>query len=197
MYGKLALIILSTTLVAGAAAGRDVTDPFDDYRAPGEGSRGFNFDESQVEEWREQVVEVPALSESGLRPVQIDHGPPGGMRFFVDLDTLSVNAKDDIVRYWLVTESGGRRTNVLYEGINCSDRKYKTYAYASPRSTSLVRHVKSPRWEDVGGRSARDFHYELVEDYFCARGSPLSLNVIHTVVHGGINTSSDAFQDAD
>lgn len=197
MLTKPAPVVVSLMLLAGIALARDVTDPFDAYRAPGEGSRGYHFDDSQVEPWQEQTLEVPVLSEAGLARIQIDHGPVGAMQYFIDLDTLSVNAEDDVVRYWLVTESGGRRTNVLYEGINCSERKFKTYAYASPRRTSLIRHVKSPRWEEVRGRSARDFHYELLEDYYCARGRPLPLNMIHTAVRGGINTSSDAFQDAD
>jgi hypothetical protein len=195
MSSKLAAIALSLVLLAGGAAARDVTDPYDEYRSPGEGSQDFPFDDSDVEKWREQEVEVPVLSEDGLRQIRIDHGPAGGMKFFLDLETLSVSAEDDIVRYWVVTESGGQRSNILYEGISCADRQYKTYAYASPRRASLIRYVKSPRWEEVGGSSSGDFHHELVDNYFCTRGMPQPLDGIHAAVGGRINTSSEEFQD--
>ena len=198
MFPQLASTLVLAALLAGAAVARDVTDPYDPYRGPAEGSQGFRFDESLVEKWEEQQqVEVPVLSEAGLQRIRIDHGPVGGMRFFVDLDTLSVDPEDEVVRYWLVTESGGSRSNVIYEGIRCSDGSFKTYAYASPRRPSLIKHAKSPEWEKIGGLGANDFHYELAEDYFCSRGSPRSMIGITAAVRGHVDFTNPNLEDAD
>lgn len=197
MSPKLVSTLTILALCAGSAVARDVTDPYDDYRGPAEGSEGFTFDESLVEKWQEQQVEVPVLSADGLHHIRIDHGPVGGIQFFVDLDTLSINAEDRVVRYWLVTESGGRRSNVLYEGIRCTDSKFKTYAYASPRRPSLIKHAKSPEWEKIGGLGANDFHYELAEDYFCSRGSPRSMAGITAALRGHVDFTNPNLEDAD
>ena len=198
MSPQLASTLVLLTLLTGVAVARDVTDPYDAYRGPVEGSEGFRFDESLVEKWEEQQqIEVPVLSEAGLQGIRIDHGPVGGMRFFVDLETLTVDPRDEVVRYWVVTESGGSRSNVLYEGIRCADGSFKTYAFASPRRPSLFKYARSPEWQKIGGLGARDFHHELAENYFCSRGSPRSMVGITAAVRGQVDLTNPNLEDAD
>jgi len=187
---------LALALAGGGAIARDVTDPYGPYRGTDDPGVDYEFDDSLVEQWKEGQVEVPPLSEAGLKPLRIDHGPPG-VRFLLDMDTLTVHAEDRVVRYWLVMESGGRYTNVLYEGIRCTDSTYKTYAYASPRRLSLVKHAKDPEWESVRGLGGADFRYELVTDFFCTDVSPRTLEGIAASVAGYVNTNDGYYQDTD
>jgi len=192
-----AFSIAAALMIAFNSAGaKDDSDPYGPYRAPNEPGGEFRFDDSLVEQWKEQQADVPLLSEQGLKPVEIDHGPPG-MSFLIDMDTLSVNPDDRVVRYWLVMEAGGRRTNVLYEGINCIDASYKTYAYASARRLSLIKYMESPKWEAIRGLSDRDYHYELLEDFFCTDGSPRSMHGIAAAVAGRMNTNDPYYQDSE
>lgn len=194
---QVVLAIAVLVLAAGRAEARDETDPYDAYRSPADSSEGFSFDDSLVEKWKEQQVAPPPLSEDGLQEIRIDHGPPGRIRYFVDLENLTANPKDGVVRYWLVMESGGQRTNILFEGIRCSDRKYKTYAYASLRRPSLVKYVDAPEWQEIRGLGSDDFRYELAEEYFCALGSPRSMQGIAAAAKGYVDTTNPNLQDAD
>jgi len=102
-----------------------------------------------------------------------------------------------VVRYWVVMESGGRRTNILYEGVKCPDLEFKTYAYASPRRTSLIKHVKSPRWEKIGGISSNDFRRELAENYLCSLGSARSAKGVSRAAKGYEDDANPNNEDAD
>lgn len=199
MYSKIArFAIAAAFLFAAAAVAQEEADPYDPYRPDTAAGKEFQFDDSGIEKWKEQQVDVPLLSEAGLRRIDISEGPVGVSDFFIDLDTLSIGEKDGIIRYWVVMESGGRRSNILFEGVLCTDRKYKTFAYASPRRPSLVKYVTEPRWKEVRSSSGgRDYHFELVEDYFCAHGMPQPLSGIRAAVSGRINVSGEAFQDSD
>jgi hypothetical protein len=198
MYSKIAAFAIALAfLFTGVAVAQEDADPYDPYRPDTAAGKEFKFDGSGIEKWKEQQLDVPLLSEAGLRRIDIAEGPVGVSDFYIDLDTLSIGEKDGIVRYWLVMESGGRRSNILYEGILCSDRKYKTFAYASPRRPSLVRYVEEPRWREIRGLSSRGYHYALVEDYFCVHGMPQPLSGIRAAVSGRINVSGEAFQDND
>ncbi len=181
--------------VAGSASARDASDPYESYRSDSDGSIEFNFDDSLIVPWKELQTKIPVLSEEGLKDVDIDHGPPG-LSFQIDMDTLTVG-QDDVVRYWLVTTSGGRRTNVIFEGINCAEAMHKAYAYASPRRLSLVKPVKTPRWEAIRGASANDYHGELMSSYFCWKGSPRTQIGMRNALRGSNRSYNGQREDAD
>lgn len=190
-------LLLALVVTVSPSQADDVADPYDKFRTPSESEgQDFEFDDSQIVPWKEQQTDVPVLSEEHLQPIRIDHGP-AGMRFSIDMSTLTVNEKDGVVRYWVVMESGGRRTNILYEGLRCNDLAYKTYAYASPRRTSLIKYVSSPRWEEIGGLNGNDFHRDLADYYLCWRSSARSKDGIVKAVKtssAGINPN---IEDAD
>lgn len=189
------LIAVLALSVAGQASARDVTDPYDSYRSDSDGSRDFNFDDSQIVPWKELQTKIPVLSEEGLEEVEIDHGPPG-LAYQVDMDTLSVG-EDDVVRYWLVTTSGGRVTNVIFEGIHCAEAMHKAYAYASPRRMSLIKPVKNPKWVAVRGAKNNDYHDELMNFYFCWKGSPRTEIGMNNAMRGSFNVLNPQDEDSD
>ena len=81
-------------------------------------------------EWQEQEAELPAFpKEESLLALPIQR-PDSRHRFLIDPETLAVG-EDGVVRYTLVMRSlsGGR--NVMYEGIHCTEKAYKTFAYGT------------------------------------------------------------------
>lgn len=193
----ISLMQLALLVAAAPAPAADAADPYDRFRSPAESeSQEFDFDDSLIKPWKEQQTEVPVLSEADLQRIRIDHGP-AGMRYSIDTATLTVSEKDGVVRYWVVMESGGRFTNVLYEGLKCGDLTYKTYAYASPRRTSLIKYMKTPRWERIGGLSGNDFRRDLAEYYLCSLGSARSREGILAAFKQSAKGFSPNAEDAD
>lgn len=190
-----AAVLLVLAATSGAALAADKTDPYEKHRSRSDSSADFDFDDSHIKPWKEGAADIPELSLEGLREIEIDHGPPG-LTFKIDMETLTIGESDGVVRYWIVTESGGRRTNVIYEGIHCAESSYKTYAYASPRRTGQIKPIAEPKWSVIRN-NLDDYHYELMNAYFCWRGSPLTLTSIKSAVRGTVNLQSPFVEDTD
>jgi hypothetical protein len=192
---KAAAMLLVFAATHGAALAADDTDPYEKFRSPSDSNADFDFDDSHIKPWKEGAAGIPVLSLDGLNEIDIDHGPPG-LNFKIDMETLSVGEQDGVVRYWVVTESGGRRTNVIYEGIHCAESTYKVYAYASPQRTSRIKPVSDPEWILIReGRN--DYHFELMNAYFCWKGSPQTLIGIRNALRGSFNLESQFAEDTD
>lgn len=190
-----AAVLLVLAAANGAALAADDADPYEKHRSPADSGADFDFDDSHIKPWKEGAADVPALSLEGLYEIRIDHGPPG-LTFKIDMDTLSVGEQDGVIRYWIVMESGGRRANVIYEGIHCAGSSYKVYAYASPRRTNLVKPVSNPDWVLIQN-GLNDYHFELMDAYFCWKGSPQTLIGINNAVRGSFNLKSPFAEDTD
>jgi hypothetical protein len=106
----------------------------------------------------EDEVKLPAFpSADALIEFRVEGR--GDFRFFVDPASISVGG-DGIVRYTLVARSGAGVENVSYEGIRCSTREQRVYAFANADKT----------WRPVtsGWRPAQQrWHYALRREYFC------------------------------
>ena len=83
----------------------------------------------------------------------------GDFRFFVDPASISV-ATDGAVRYTLVARSGSGVENISYEGIRCSTREQRVYAFANADKTWRT---VSTAWRPVQQR----WHFTLRREYFC------------------------------
>jgi hypothetical protein len=81
-------------------------------------------------------------------------------RFYVDAGSLS--AKDDIIRYALVSRSSAGAETVSYEGLNCRAAEYRLYA--SGRAGGWV--PQRLPWRETGARSPQRV---LMVDFFCPR----------------------------
>jgi hypothetical protein len=193
MLTRVVVLTVVALFLVGEAQSRDKTDPYEQFRSENERNE-FEFDETLVEQWKEQVKDIPKLNLKTLRELNIDHGPVGAS-VFVDESSLEVNEKDRVVRYWMVMKTGsGRYGSMSYEGIRCGTGQYKNYAYASARKPDDIRPIKSPKWRDIR-QHTRDPRFEMARDYFCADVIPRTQEGVLKAVRGYVeprdNTSAD------
>ena len=127
---------------------------------------------AEVEE-SQTFTEVPAVKEQTLElpkyplPADLVYFEVKTTRFKYALDTrsLSVGKKDQIARYTVVIESPQGAKTVLYEGIRCDSRDYKTYAHAGPDQKFHVK--QKPEWESIRSEGAFVYRAELLDYYLC------------------------------
>jgi len=125
----------------------------------------------EEEEEREEAVVVPPLPDV-RQLIALDSGFEG-YRYFLDPGSLSI-ADHRTVRYAVVVESPNGVRNVLYEGIQCGSRQYKTYAYAAGEGPYQT--TTAPEWKPIRGTTAFTYRRDLQEFYFC-EGMTLRTNV--------------------
>lgn len=161
----IAALAVSLAWSAGGAQTYDSSDPYSRRRADTE-SGTFRYDDSRDAPWREDRITVPPppAVDAQLIEVALDELPQG-FTAHIDFGSLSVSPVDRAVRYWLVVRTP-TSSNVSYEGINCSTRELKVYAYADPRGT--VRPVPNPAWKPLGFVRVKDYHWALADEYLCA-----------------------------
>jgi hypothetical protein len=115
--------------------------------------------------WQEQKSALPAYPREGDWLELELGGDTGGFRYFLDPGSLSVG-DDGVVRYAaLITSESGVR-NALYEGLRCSDRQYKTYAFGSDnRWQPMYR----PAWKavELAEQGPYRFRRVLQASYLC------------------------------
>jgi hypothetical protein len=144
-----------------AHAAREKVDP----------GQEIHYDPSLEVPWKEgAVTALPAYpADAELLAVALPKDAPG--RLYVDPRSLTVGA-DAVIRLTLVIESGGGTRNVLYDGIRCQTREYKTYA-AGTAERSLAA-LKDPRWQPIQSYGAGLFRHVLQHDHLCDPGAPRS-----------------------
>ncbi len=111
--------------------------------------------------WQEQSSELPALpKEEDLLPFDVNESK---RRFNYAIDRTSLSAGEDgVMRFSLVIESKSGVKNSSYEGIRCSTKEYKVYAYGSKKQFKAVR---KPVWRRILPRNL--YHLALYRDYLC------------------------------
>ena len=118
--------------------------------------------------WRELEAKLPPYPKDE-RLVRFDTGPTSELRFFIDRDSISAG-DDGVVRFTLVAKSDGA-TNVSYEGIRCSMRERKVYAYGRPDGT--WREARDAQWVRIGPPVTDLHRFVLWSDYFCPKRAPI------------------------
>ena len=159
MYGRhMAAALLVLLLAAGpapAAKNWSFNDPHDEP---------LRYEED--EPWQEQQLkELPPFpADDGLMEVPFEH-PGARFRFFIDPASLSIG-EDGVVRYTLVLESArtGNR-NVMYEGMRCATREYKTIAYGT--RGDKFRPLARPRWLSIDSGRSNWYRRDLWEFFLC------------------------------
>ena len=129
------------------------------------GAEAATFDTAP---WHEQEARLPAYPKEE-RLIRFDTGPTSTLRFFVDRDSLAVGA-DGVVRFTLVAKSDGA-ANVSYEGIRCSMRERKVYAYG--RTDGTWREARDPQWVRIGPPVTDLHRFVLWNYYFCPQRAPI------------------------
>ncbi|MCF6281145.1 MAG: CNP1-like family protein [Candidatus Polarisedimenticolaceae bacterium] len=145
----LLFLVLQTAL--GFAAGPF----FDEYGQ----SDGYVDDDAAV--WQEKKRELPALpQEENLLAFDVDE-PKRRFNYTIDRTSL-VAGEDGVMRFSLVIESMSGVKNSSYEGIRCSTKEYKVYAYGS---NGQFKTVRKPIWRRIMPRHL--YYNALYLDYLC------------------------------
>jgi hypothetical protein len=111
----------------------------------------------------ESEAKLPAPPQAG-NLLRFDPGRPGSMTHFIDAASLSVSA-DGIVRFTSVAKGEGASQNVAFEGIRCTTREKKTYAYG--KSDGSWSELRDPQWTPIRSLSSDGYRFTLYQDYFC------------------------------
>lgn len=174
------LSLLSIPLLALAAG--DETDPYTDYRGE------LDYNEALEVPWVELETQVKSLpDDSQLTRVELDTLPPG-LSLYVDLENMTLDERDHVIRAWFVVRSKRGAYNGTFEGFRCANHRYKVYAYANPKRSRPLRLVDLPRWREI---RLHDYRDELAKSYLCDETIPREAAQIKAVL-GRDSTSYDA-----
>lgn len=126
--------------------------------------------------WQEQTVKLPSYpADVDLLPFPVDQ-PALSQTFNIDSHSLSVGA-DGVVRYSVVIVSSSGAHNVLFEGLRCATREFRTYAYGE--AAQSFHPAQSDKWQPVSQHGWGGFRAVLLRDYLCDQHlSPYHLNEI-------------------
>ncbi|MBM3391883.1 MAG: hypothetical protein FJY34_07925 [Betaproteobacteria bacterium] len=127
---------------------------------------GFYGDKKYGEYYEEEKkwVELESNPPEFPKPddlIEIDAGAATSNRFYVDGKTLTVG-QDGVVRYVMVVKTSAGSTNVSYEGLRCSTKERKLYAFG--RSDTTWSTARNPAWQAIKAGSQHAFLYR---QYFC------------------------------
>jgi len=149
---KLLLVVLLLSTLSLQAAQWSYRDPHD------------AVPDVEEYEWAEERVELPAYPDKE-KMVKIDFDRSGQrFEFFIDPQTLTVG-DDGVVRYVLMLRSPSGSENIMFEGIRCNKRDYKTFAYGTAKET--FRPLTRPAWKEITKTSNSWFRHDLWKHYFC------------------------------
>lgn len=112
--------------------------------------------------WQEEAVTLPPLPETDdLIAFKVDE-PVKRFRYYIDAASLSLGG-DEVLRFSLVIESRKGARNVSYEGLRCSAKQYKVYAYGDGRGQFHA--VRRPAWQRINDTSP--YRQQLLRNYLC------------------------------
>lgn len=122
------------------------------------------FDEDyDAKPWQEITVELPpAPAATNLLPFYVS--PATENRFQIDGASLLAGS-DGVIRYTMVVEAAGGARNVTYEGLRCSTRELRIYAFGQ-RDGSWSK-ARGNGWRPVRDAAANRQHAVLMNEYFC------------------------------
>lgn len=130
-----------------------------------DGARPDNKNFIEPESWKEGQAVLPSYpGEKDLMEVSVDDAD-AGRTYYLDPKSLSVGA-DGVTRYTVVIVSRTGAKNVLFEGIRCDTREYKTYAYGALDNT--LRALSEARWAPISGRGATVYRQQFYGYYLCS-----------------------------
>lgn len=148
-------IVVPALMVGWLGTPARAADPFgDEWQYP---------EHVQKNDWQEQGSRIPDYpAQENLIALDVDYR---GFRYFIDRESVSVGERDHVARYTVVIDSPAGARNVMYEGVRCGRRTYKTYAFGTRDQTWSP--VSKTNWKPVRGRGPLKYRTELVEYYMC------------------------------
>ncbi len=124
----------------------------------------LRHDDEDGVRWQEQEKPLPAYPlEAGLIEVKPD-GARGSFQYRLDTESLSTHP-DGIVTYTVIVQSDSGAQNVLFEGIRCSTKEYKTYGVGT--AEQQLQPVKETSWRKIYNKDPIRHRIELYTYYVC------------------------------
>ena len=88
--------------------------------------------------------------------------------FFIDAKSVRIG-KDGVVRYSLIAKSPEGALNISFEGIRCSEGKFRIYAFG--RDDKSWSEARSSQWQSMPIDPRNAQRAVLHSQYFCPAGS--------------------------
>lgn len=136
------------------------------------------FDRS--DDWKEKPISSlpPLPSDKDLLP--FDVSTASRLNYQIDSKSISVGS-DGVIRYTVVISSPSGARNIRYEGIHCSDYRWRLYSGANSDGTSWDN--ASTDWARIGGSDLNGYHAALFNDYFCDNKIPVARanNIVQSI----------------
>jgi len=119
---------------------------------------------SEEQEWQEQGAKLPPFpQEQDLVDLRLDY-PGSRFSYFLDSESLKIG-NDDVIRYTLVIRSSSGAGNVMFEGMHCNEKTYKTYGYNTGKGT--LQAARNPKWRPIREVGSRPYRNDIWRHYFC------------------------------
>lgn len=168
LSNTLLVLVISLQAISGSAIGGS--------RSSWEYENQPDEDYVEGEKWAEIELKIPPYpDDDDLMELHLDN-PDNRFKYYIDEKSLSFSKKDYVLRYTMVIESRRGTRNVFYEGMRCSTKEYKTYAFGAGKGKLRLR--KKPEWKVVGGARHTRYRERMMEDFFCEWGLPRQLGII-------------------
>jgi len=115
--------------------------------------------------WKEDGVIIPPYPKTDdLIQVEVDRAEMP-FDFYIDAKNISVSSGSGIIRYTVLIESSSGAKNVLFEGIRCATREFRTYAYGT-YDNKLVK-ARTSNWEYIRDTGFMVHRYNFYRHYMC------------------------------
>ena len=116
------------------------------------------------EPWKEQAVELPAWPD-GRHYVAVPLQIAGSrLEMFIDEPSLTIG-EDGVVRYVMLLRAPGGSESLFYEGMRCSTREWRTYAYGT--SAGAWSEVPDRGWAPIRDLGVERYRERLYRYYLC------------------------------
>jgi CNP1-like family len=113
--------------------------------------------------WNELNPHLPPYPrEQNLLPFEV--GGASANRFYIDSASISPG-EDGVIRYTLAVKSPQGATNVSFEGMRCTTRELKRYAFG--RGDGTWAKSRDEAWRPIVYQDSNPHHAVLYRDFFC------------------------------
>lgn len=129
-------------------------------------------DHIEEEKWKEAESKLPPFPQDGnLVDLRLDY-PGSRFSYFLDSESLELG-DDNVIRYTLVVRSTSGASNVMFEGMLCNDKAYKTYGYGTGKGK--LQAARNPKWRPIRETGSKPFRKDIWKHYFCFAGNELGI----------------------
>lgn len=129
----------------------------------------FDFEFDSDKPWKEIEAKLPPYPKAAdLVPLAVSAA--SNNKFFVDGSSISVG-EDGVVRYTLVVDASGGARNVTFEGIRCSSKEVKVYAFG--QADGAWAKSRFAKWRPIRYQDLNNQSLVLYTNFFCPFGAPV------------------------